>query len=215
MSTAKEEILARVRAAIPKAAEISQSYAAVPRSYARGGKLGREACLHLLKDRLLDYDAEILEVESEAEIAGAVRSALEHAGKGRVLVAEAFPKAWLPDGIEVVVDTHLPIAAMDGITTVVTTCEAAIASTGTLILVHQGAQGRRAITLLPDHHLCVVRRSQVHELVPEAVEAIAGHSRLPITTISGPSATSDIEMTRIRGVHGPRRLTVVLYGPVS
>ncbi len=215
MSTAKEEILARIRAAIPMAPEISQSYAAVPRSYAKGGRLDREACLHLLKDRLLDYDAQILEVESEAEIAGALQSALEHAQEQRVLVAEAFPKAWLPAGVEAVVDKHLPIADMDGIAAVVTTCEAAIASTGTIILVHQGAQGRRAMTLLPDHHLCVVRRSQVHELVPEAVEAIAELSRHSITTISGPSATSDIEMTRIRGVHGPRRLTVILYGPAS
>jgi L-lactate dehydrogenase complex protein LldG len=215
MSGAKEEILARIRAAVPVAADGAASYAAIPRSYARGGGLDREACLHLLKDRLLDYDAEILEVESEAGIAGAVQSALERAGECRMLVAEAFPKAWLPDGIETVVDTHLSIAEMDGITTVATTCEAAIASTGTLILVHEGAQGRRAITLLPDHHLCVVRRSQVVELVPEAMEAIAERSRLPVTTISGPSATSDIEMTRIRGVHGPRRLTVILYGAAS
>jgi L-lactate dehydrogenase complex protein LldG len=215
MSGAKEEILARIRAAIPVAADGAASYAAVPRSYARRGRLDREACLHLLKDRLLDYDAEIFEVESEAEVAGAVQSALQHAGERRVLAAEAFPKAWLPEGAEVVVDTHLAIAEMDGITTVLTTCEAAIASTGTILLVHEGAQGRRAITLLPDHHVCVVSRNQVVELVPEAIEALAERSRLPVTTISGPSATSDIEMTRIRGVHGPRRLTVVLYGALS
>jgi L-lactate dehydrogenase complex protein LldG len=215
MSSAKEEILARIRAAVPTATDGAESYAAIPRSYARHGGLDREACLHLLKDRLLDYDAGILEVESEAEIAGAVRSALEHAGEHRVLVAEAFPKAWLPEGADVVVDTNLPIAEMDGITAVVTTCEAAIASTGTILLVHEGAQGRRAITLLPDHHLCVVRRGQVVELVSEAIEAMAERSRFPVTTISGPSATSDIEMTRIRGVHGPRRLTVILYGAVS
>jgi L-lactate dehydrogenase complex protein LldG len=213
--SAKEEILARIRAALPVAADGAASYAAIPRSYARRGGLDRESCLHLLKDRLLDYDAEILEVESEAGIAGALQSALEHAGERRLLVAEAFPKTWLPQGAEIVVDTHLPIAEMDGITTVATTCEAAIASTGTILLVHEGAQGRRAVTLLPDHHLCVVRRDQVVELVPEAIETIAASSRLAITTISGPSATSDIEMTRIRGVHGPRRLTVILYGAVS
>ncbi len=77
---------------------------------------------------------------------------------------------------------------------------------------HEGAQGRRALTLLPDHHICLVRRDQVFELIPEALAAIAAKGALPITTISGPSATSDIEMTRIRGVHGPRRLTVILYG---
>jgi len=77
--------------------------------------------------------------------------------------------------------------------------------------VHEGAQARRVLTLLPDHHICLVRRDQVFELLPEALAAIAAKSTSAITTISGPSATSDIEMTRIRGVHGPRRLTVILY----
>jgi L-lactate dehydrogenase complex protein LldG len=215
ISTAKEEILARVRAALPVPTDGVEAHAAIARGYERRGKLDRAACLHLLKDRLLDYDAEILELNDDAGIADAVQSALNHAGETRVLAAEAFPKAWLPRDVEVVVDAQLPIEAMDGVPAVVTTCEAAIASTGTIVLVHDGAQGRRAITLLPDHHICLVARSQVFELVPEATEALAPRSRNAITTISGPSATSDIEMTRIRGVHGPRRLTVVLYGAAS
>ncbi|MEO6922995.1 MAG: LUD domain-containing protein, partial [Bryocella sp.] len=79
-------------------------------------------------------------------------------------------------------------------------------------LVHEGAKGRRVLTLLTDHHICLVRRDQVVEVVPEALSVLAAKSTKPITMISGPSATSDIEMTRIRGVHGPRRLTVIFYG---
>ena len=214
MSTAREEILGRIRAAVGTAPD-RVAYTQVPRGYQRTGSLDREACLHLLKDRLLDYDSEIFEVQSEAEITGAVTEALQRAGERNVLVAEAFPKAWLPSGVDVVVDAALTTEQLDGLGTVLTTCEAAVASTGTIILVHEGAQGRRAITLLPDHHICVLSRAQVFEVVPEALAAINARSRKAITTISGPSATSDIEMTRIRGVHGPRRLSVVLYGSVG
>jgi L-lactate dehydrogenase complex protein LldG len=133
------------------------------------------------------------------------------ASEERVVVATEFPQRWLPAGFAFTVDRELGIEQLDTMQAVVTTCEAAIASTGTILLIHEGAQGRRAITLLPDHHLCLVRREQVLELVPEAWESIAAKGAQPITTISGPSATSDIEMTRIRGVHGPRRLTVILY----
>lgn len=211
MSDAREDILGRIRAAVGTAPD-RVPYDQIRREYHRAGTLDREACLHLLNDRLLDYDSEILEVGSEAEIAGAVEEALRRAGETSVLVAEAFPKDWLPSGAEVVFDAALTTEQLDGLGTVLTTCEAAVASTGTILLVHEGAQGRRAITLLPDHHICVLARRQVVETVPEALAAIDASKRIAITTISGPSATSDIEMTRIRGVHGPRRLSVVLYG---
>jgi L-lactate dehydrogenase complex protein LldG len=212
MSDAREAILGRIRAELGPETEPIAAYKQIAREYNRAGTLDREACLELLKDRLLDYDSEIYEVESEGEIAGAVATALQKADEHRVLVADAFPKAWLPGGMDVVVDTQLSIEELDTVGTVVTPCEAVVASTGTILLVHDGAQGRRAITLLPDHHICIVKREQVFEMVPEAIAAMGARSRMAITTISGPSATSDIEMTRIRGVHGPRRLTVVLYG---
>jgi L-lactate dehydrogenase complex protein LldG len=215
MSGAREDILRRIRTELGPATDGVTAYSQIAREYQRGGTLDREGCLHLLKDRLLDYDSEIYEVANESEIAGAIHAALQHADEHRLLVAEAFPKTWLPNGVDVVVDAQLTIAQLDSVTTVVTTCEAVVASTGTVILVHDGAQGRRAITLLPDHHICIVQRNQVYETLPEALTAIAGRSKMAITTISGPSATSDIEMTRIRGVHGPRRLTVVLCGPTS
>jgi L-lactate dehydrogenase complex protein LldG len=209
--SAREEILARIRNAVG-GTPVRMEYARVPREYTRSGSLDREGILHLLKDRLLDYDSEILEVSSESEISGAVTEALRRANETQVLAAEAFPAAWLPTGVDVTLDRQLTTEQLDGLGTVVTTCEAAVASTGTIILVHEGAQGRRAITLLPDHHICVVNRQQVFEVVPEGIKAIGGQRRHAITTISGPSATADIEMTRIRGVHGPRRLSVVLYG---
>ena len=211
MSNARDEIIGRIRTAL-NGAPVGATYEEIARTYQRKGTLDHAACLHLLKDRLLDYDSEILEVTTEAEIAGAIAQALQHANEHQVLIAEAFPSAWLPAGIDAVVDTQLTTEQLDALATVVTTCEAAVAATGTIILVHEGAQGRRAITLLPDHHICIVARSQVFELWPEAVAAIDARSRHAITTISGPSATSDIEMTRIRGVHGPRRLSVILYG---
>jgi len=208
MTTAREEILARIRAALPAQGTLIPLQEP---AYQRRGGLDREACLELLRDRLLDYNADVVDIESESELPAAIAAALTKAGEERVVIAAEFPQPWLPAGFEFTVDRELGIEQLDTMQAVVTTCEAAIASTGTILLIHEGAQGRRAITLLPDHHLCLVRREQVLELVPEAWESIAAKGAQPITTISGPSATSDIEMTRIRGVHGPRRLTVILY----
>lgn len=208
MSTAREEILARIRAALPAQGTLIPLQEP---AYQRRGGLDREACLDLLRDRLLDYNADVVDIESESELPTAIAAAMCKASEERVVVATEFPQRWLPAGFAFTVDRELGTEQLDTMQAVVTTCDAAIASTGTILLIHEGAQGRRAITLLPDHHLCLVRREQVFELVPEAWESVAAKGALPITTISGPSATSDIEMTRIRGVHGPRRLTVILY----
>jgi len=191
--SAREEILGRIHAALPEMpGDVAASHASIPRLYNRTGILDAHARLDLFIDRLLDYDTEIIQVQTEAELPAAIGL-----------------------GISIQLDRGLVTAEIDREEAVLTTCEIAIASTGTIILVHHGMQGRRALTLLPDHHLCLVRRNQVVESVPEALEAIAAQSGAPITTISGPSATSDIEMTRIRGVHGPRRLTVILYGSLE
>lgn len=214
---AREEILGRIRRALPgEAVTAAESYAAITREYRRSGHLDRKSCVGLFLDRLVDYDAKVVEVNGEWEIPAAIARVLKQAGEERLLVTSALPRAWCPSDVELIVDL---VAARDMATedvvraqAVVTTCEVAIASTGTIVLVHGGGQGRRAATLLPDHHICVVRRSQVVELVPEALARLDPKSATPVTTISGPSATSDIEMTRIRGVHGPRRLTVILYG---
>lgn len=211
--TAREEILSRIRTALPgDPLDPRGSHATIERAYERVGKLDKHRSMELFLDRLIDYDTEIVSVESEAEIAGGIADALANYDQQRVLAPAEFPAAWLPANIPVRLDHQLSTEEIDKAESIVTTCEVAVASTGTIFLVHGGSQGRRAITLLPDHHVCVVRRDQVVETVPEAFAAIAGVTTRPITTISGPSATADIEMTRIRGVHGPRRLTVVLYG---
>lgn len=209
--TAREEILSRIRIALPgDPIDPAASHASIQRLYNRTGTLTREARLDLFIDRLLDYDTEMIQVETAAEIPAAITQA---AHEERLITAIDFPTVWLPAALSIALDNDLSTAEIDDAQAVLTTCEVAVASTGTIILIHTGAQGRRALTLLPDHHICLVRRDQVVETVPEAFAAIASQSALPITTISGPSATSDIEMTRIRGVHGPRRLTVILYGP--
>ena len=209
--TAREAILGQIREALgAEALNPEVSYAQVPRDYNVTTALSREHVLELFLDRLIDYDTEVIQVKAEAEIAGAIVQGLHNAGETLALASAEFPAAWLPQGFQVELDGNLSVPQIEAAQAVITTCEAGVASTGTIILVHEGAQARRVLTLLPDHHICVVRRDQVLGTVPESVAAL-GTSK-PITTISGPSATSDIEMTRIRGVHGPRHLTVVLYG---
>jgi L-lactate dehydrogenase complex protein LldG len=208
---AREEILGKIRTALPgEVADPAQSYARIAREYRSSEGMFAEACIEHFLDRLVDYDTEIFHAESEAEIAGAVRQAMQPAGERSLLVAKELPVEWIPEGLDVRRDENLSTAQIEGVDAVLTTCEIAVASTGTIFLVHDGAQGRRVLTLLPDHHLCVVRRSQVVGTVPEAIRALGPRLAQAVTTISGPSATSDIEMTRIRGVHGPRRLTVIL-----
>lgn len=211
--SAREEILARIRAALPgEATSIQFSHEAISRNYTRTGQLDRQACIDLFIDRLVDYDTEVIELPDDTRIASSVKDALRSAGEETLIVPEAFPPQWLPTGVSITVDNQCSSEQIERMQAVLTTCEAAVAATGTIFLIHIGPQGRRVITLLPDHHICLVRRNQVYELVPEALAAIAPSSMLPITSISGPSATADIEMTRIKGVHGPRRLTVILYG---
>lgn len=211
--TAREEILGRIRSALEvPASDSSGSYSHISKNYHRVGTLNAEAKLHLFIDRLLDYDCEVLQVENEAELPATIGGAMRKAGEDSALVAPAFPKAWLPEGLQFIEDQQLATMQIEGVPAVVTTCEAAVAATGTIFLVHGEHQARRVLTLLPNHHICVIRRDLIYELLPEALAAISGSATKPITTISGPSATSDIEMTRIRGVHGPRFLTAIVYG---
>jgi L-lactate dehydrogenase complex protein LldG len=211
--SAREEILARIRTALPgEPTSIEASHAAISRNYTRTGQLDRQACIDLFIDRLVDYDTEVIQLPDEARIAQSVEDALRSASEKNLIVPETFPPQWLPAGVSVTIDDHCTSDQIEHMQAVLTTCEAAVAATGTIFLIHGGHQGRRVITLLPDHHICLVRRNQVYELIPEALAAIAPSSMQPVTSISGPSATADIEMTRIKGVHGPRRLTVILYG---
>lgn len=205
MSSARQVVLDRIKAA--NAAAGHPNPVPIPRDYHRSGTLaaGSRELLDLLVDRLVDYKATV--VESAADrVPDAIRAALADAGvTGRVVVPPGLPDGWCPDGV---VDTGFTSYELDEFAAVVTASAASCAQTGTIALDGSPDQGRRAISLVPDVHVCVVRADQVVETVPELVARL--EPTRPTTFISGPSATSDIELERVEGVHGPRTLIVVL-----
>jgi L-lactate dehydrogenase complex protein LldG len=165
--------------------------------------------LELLEDRLRDYDARVVRV-GHTEVAAAAARMLEERKAKRMVVPAGLAPEWLPTRVQFVVDDGLPAAKLDRVDGVMTGATLAIAETGTVVLQNVAGQGRRAVTLVPDYHLCVVRVEDVVETVPEAMERLQATAGLATTFVSGPSATADIEMTRIKGVHGPRFLDVIL-----
>ena len=206
MTTAREEVLARIRAALTDV---------VPTEGRRGDETGRSlapaAVLELFVERLEETGASVL--RPAVAVAG-VGDALARHGACRIVVAPDLDAGLLPPAAEVVVDHGLRPAELDALDGAVTTCAAACADTGTIAFDGGPGQGRRAVTLVPDLHVCVVRAEQVVETVPELfarLEASAREGR-PIVLVSGPSATSDIGFERVEGVHGPERLVVVLVG---
>lgn len=210
MSEAREQILTRVRKATGGAqAGYRDAYAAIPREYRREGTLDFEGKLHLFADRIHDYDG-VLHTCGKDEVAQTIAGALVARGKRRIVLPADFPEASLPPGFDFVWDHNLSYEEIDACDGVITGCTLAIALTGTIVLRDGMYQGRRALSLVPDYHLCLVGRDQIYETVPEATQVLAHTGGLVTTYISGPSATSDIEMTRIKGVHGPRTLEVIV-----
>jgi L-lactate dehydrogenase complex protein LldG len=215
-SSSREEVLRRIRKAIGEStapsAVVEGEWQAIPRNYNRTASLDRDAILEMFEDRLRDYDAGV--VRSKAgEIGAEIGRILTARGMRRLVVPAGLPEALgepLPDSFEFVVDHGISPAELDGFEGVLTACTLAIAETGTIVLQNVAGQGRRAPTLVPDYHLCVVRAVDVVETVPEAMARLQATACLATTFVSGPSATADIEMTRIKGVHGPRFLDVVL-----
>jgi L-lactate dehydrogenase complex protein LldG len=195
VTAARDEILGRIRAVDRAPAP------ALDRTYRRTGSLTRAATLELFAERVADYRADVRVV---ADVAGAVASVCA----GRVGVPPGLPAAWRPPAAELVEDHGLSARELDALDGVVTGCTVAIAETGTIVLSAGETEGRRALSLVPDLHVCVVRADQIVELVPEALAAV--DPRRPLTFISGPSATSDIELSRVEGVHGPRTLVVLI-----
>jgi len=214
--SSRDEVLRRIRAAIGDThadeATIHAEWETLPRKYKRTAELEREAILELLEDRLRDYDATVVRVKA-GEVSQAIAQLLAERGKLRLVIPAGLEDALgesLPKGFEFVVDEGMTNAELDTFEGVLTASTVAIAETGTVVLQNIAGQGRRAPTLIPDYHLCVVRAADVVETVPEAMARLAGTAPLATTFFSGPSATADIEMTRIKGVHGPRFLDVVL-----
>ena len=203
---ARTEVLARIRAALgpdPVAEPVSRGYRT-----AGEHAPGSPALLDLLEDRLVDYKAGVTRCTG-AEVPEAVRAVLERrAPSGRLVVPADLDPAWT-SGREALRDTGtVSTDELDRVVGVVTACAVAVAETGTIVLDAGDGQGRRALTLVPDLHVCVVRAGQVVQTVPEALRRLEPHRAQ--TWISGPSATSDIELNRVEGVHGPRTLEVVL-----
>lgn len=197
MSSSKDVILGRIRSALRDGATVPE----IPRDYRRD--FGA-ADLDLLVDRLTDYQAV---VHRTSDVAAAIESIV--GGGQTVVVPPGLSMDWVPTGVVALVDDGLPadrIAAADG---VITAAAVAIAETGTIVLDASPDQGRRIISLLPDLHICVLRPDQVVPSVPAAIARLDPHR--PLTWISGPSATSDIELNRVEGVHGPRNLHVILW----
>jgi len=173
--------------------------------------------LELFYNRLIDYKATVELASGNEEISALVLSFLQAVQAATVVVPPALNRAWLSraeeSGIEILCDEPpLSKDVLDKTSAVVTAATAAIAETGTLVLDHQPNQGRRIISLLPDTHICIVEARQIFASVREAVERLAPSiaERRPMTWISGPSATVDIELTRVEGVHGPRNLYVII-----
>jgi L-lactate dehydrogenase complex protein LldG len=220
----REEVLARIRAALADGGEPARPASAgtgpAPDGPDAGNGTGfrtegdREPgqLLDLLVERLTDYRA-LVRRTSPAELAATVNSALAERGARRMVVPPGIDPSVLPEGIEIVTDDGLSAPDLDAFDGVITGAVVAVAETGTIVLDGSPDQGRRAITLVPDYHLCIVRAAQVVEIVPEAVARLAAQADRPLTWISGPSATSDIELKRVEGVHGPRTLEVILVGP--
>lgn len=197
--TARDEILARIRTALRDRPEP----AAVVRNYRRATGAGD---VDRFVERVADYRAGVH--RAGHSVAATITAVLTERGIQQVVVPEGYPDEWLP-AVEVVREP-VGVAALDRISAVITTCRVAIAETGTIVLDGGPGMGARALTLVPDYHLVVVEAGQILANVPDAVAAL--DPTRPLTWISGPSATSDIELNRVEGVHGPRTLDVVIAG---
>jgi L-lactate dehydrogenase complex protein LldG len=206
----RERILGRVRRAL---ADAPADEAPIARDYLREhGQRTVAETVELLAENLADYRAVVHRTDA-GDLAALIAGLLRKHGSASVLVPPGLDEEWLAaTGVRRVADrAESTPAELDHVDSVVTACAVAIAETGTIVLDGSPDQGRRRITLVPDHHICVVRvPGQVVSSVPQGLERL--DPARPLTWISGPSATSDIELDRVEGVHGPRTLEVILVG---
>ncbi|MFJ9905504.1 lactate utilization protein C [Streptomyces sp. NPDC101152] len=210
--SSRDRILGRVRRALADVGQDETPYGeAVARDYLREhGERGVEQTVDLLAENLADYRAIVHRTDQE-ELPYLIMRLLAQRGSQSVLVPPGLPPEWMSAADPTRVQDRAVSTPheLDKVESVVTGCALAVAETGTIVLDGSPDQGRRRITLIPDHHICVVRvPEQVVSSVPQALERL--DAARPLTWISGPSATSDIELDRVEGVHGPRTLEVVL-----
>jgi L-lactate dehydrogenase complex protein LldG len=208
-------MLRRIRSALQDVPSDEQPEAIeVTRAYRHNAPAEREGMIERFQERVADYKVTVRRVE-EQELPAAIAAACAAHAVQRLVVPSDLPATWLPTGIEILRDDDqaLTNVNLDTSSGVLTGCSLGIAQTGTIVLDGGAAQGRRVLTLLPDYHLCVIYETQIVDLVPEAITRLADAARVEhrsITFISGPSATSDIELNRVEGVHGPRTLDVLI-----
>ena len=216
MSDARAQMLGRIRSALADVpASERPGDVPVAREYRRADDRSRDELVALFAQRVGDYRADVQRVPP-VRLPEAIAQACSKQGLHRLAVPAGLPDAWPPAGIELVRDEGLSAAELDRIDGALTGCAAAIAETGTIVLDGGRLSGRRALTLVPDHHICVVTADQIHGQIAEALAAVATaltEQHAPITLVSGPSASSDIELERVEGVHGPRHLTVLIAEP--
>jgi len=202
--TAREAILGRITSAADEAPSM------VPRPYRRSGSRSAAERVELFCERVGEYRAEVRRVR-RSEVGRAVADVCRALDAKRLAVPPGLPPLWRPPELELVEDAELTPRELDAVDGVLTGATIAIAETGTVVLSSGPHEGRRALTLVPDLHLCVVEESQIVEVVPEGfarLSELVVRDRRPLTFVSGPSATSDIELDRVEGVHGPRTLVV-------
>ncbi|GAC1680715.1 MAG: LUD domain-containing protein [Ktedonobacteraceae bacterium] len=218
--TSREVMLERIQVALRDVPGDEQpEVLLVERSYRHKDTASDEERIERFVERVTDYKAVVHRVE-ERELPVAIATCCNARDIRRLVVPTDIPSVWFPEGIELLSDAVTPLTyeQLDSSDGVLTGCAVGIAQTGTIVLDGGKMQGRRVLTLLPDYALCVIWEEQIVSLVPQAIqqlEAAVRVRRQPLTFISGPSATSDIELSRVEGVHGPRTLEVLVVHPVG
>lgn len=211
--TAKEAILNKIRGALADVQEADPEVD-IPITWTYGTALPTEDIIEDFVIKVEDYGATVVRVP-QSDLPVEISEAIRRLGTERLVVPEGIPEAWTEPLTDIDLcsdEGPLSHAELNAIDSVISTCAVAMADSGTIALDHSTGQGRRALTLLPDRHLCVVRADQIVSDVPEGINVLKPALRhgLPVTWLSGGSATSDIELSRVEGVHGPRTLYVIV-----
>jgi len=216
MSNSKLEIMNRIKSALDdRHSSEKPGDITIPRTYRRTAKLPIESLLNLFVERVADYKATV-QVIDHGSVISSIENICSQKNLSKVVIDGSLSSDFRPSNVELFEDQPsqlLSYAELDSMDAVLTTCAVAVAETGTIALDAGDGQGRRVLSLIPDVHICIVKQEQIVEIIPEAFQMLkksVEKEGRPITLISGPSATSDIELNRVEGVHGPRILEVLV-----